>query len=78
MFRGINSKNIPKQYLLKPYKLKDFSLVNLLVVYKIIGIDCLAFIFYYTNLGLLNIIIEERLDSEKIRIINFEITGYFP
>jgi hypothetical protein len=40
--------------------------------------DCLNFVFTYTNLGPMNIIVEDKPNLGKVGIINFKIAGYFP
>jgi hypothetical protein len=42
------------------------------------GMDCLNFVFTYTNLGPMNIIVEDKPNLGKVGIINFKIAGYFP
>jgi Choline/ethanolamine kinase len=78
VFGGVDGKNIPEQYLLKPRALEDFSLANLQAACEAMGIDCLNFVFNYTDLGPTNIIVENKPNSRKVRIIDFEIASYFP
>ena len=40
--------------------------------------DCLNFVFNHADLGPTNIIVENKLNSRKVGIIDFEIAGYFP
>jgi predicted unusual protein kinase regulating ubiquinone biosynthesis (AarF/ABC1/UbiB family) len=42
------------------------------------GIDCLNFVFNHADLRPTNIIVENKLNSGKVGIIDFEIAGYFP
>jgi thiamine kinase-like enzyme len=42
------------------------------------GMDCLNFVFNYADLGPTNIIVKDKPNSGKVRIIDFEIAGYFP
>jgi predicted unusual protein kinase regulating ubiquinone biosynthesis (AarF/ABC1/UbiB family) len=42
------------------------------------GMDCLNFVFNHTDLRPTNIIVENKPNSKKVGIIDFEIAGYFP
>jgi hypothetical protein len=41
------------------------------------GMDCLNLIFNYADLGPMNIIVENKPNSGKLGVIDFEIAGYF-
>ncbi|KFZ15621.1 hypothetical protein V502_05495 [Pseudogymnoascus sp. VKM F-4520 (FW-2644)] len=77
-FGGVDGKNIPERYLLKPSAPEDFSSANLQAECEAMGMDCSNFVFGHADLGPTNIIVEDEPDSGKVGIIDFEIAGYFP
>jgi hypothetical protein len=78
VFGGVDGKNIPERYLLKPLALEDFSSANLQAACEAMGMDCLNFVFNHADLGPTNIIVEDKPNSGKVGIVDFEIAGYFP
>jgi hypothetical protein len=78
VFGGVDGKNIPERYLLKPRALEDFSSAHLQAICEAMGMDCLNLVFNHADLGPTNIIVENKPNSGKLGIIDFEIAGYFP
>jgi len=78
VFDGVDGKNIPERYLLKPRALEGFSSANMQAACVAMGMDCSNIVFNHADLGPTNIIVEVKPYSGKVGIIHFEIVGYFP
>ncbi|KAJ5574008.1 uncharacterized protein N7459_008435 [Penicillium hispanicum] len=75
---GVDGKNMPEMYLIADGAKEDFSPGNLQRGCELVGMDCSTFVFYHTDLGPGNIIVEHEPQSGNIGIIDWETAGFFP
>lgn len=77
-FCGADGKNVLQPYLIKTGAEHDYSPGNLQQMCESMGMDCSKFVFYHSDLGPGNIIVEEIPKTGSVGIIDWESAGYFP
>lgn len=78
VFGGVDGKNIPEQYLVKNKDVKDYGAENLQKGCQAMSMSCSSFVFYHSDLGPGNIIVETDPKQGTVGIIDWEAAGYFP
>ncbi|KAJ5165142.1 uncharacterized protein N7500_006972 [Penicillium coprophilum] len=78
MLGGVDGKYIPEQYLVKYGADYNYQPEILQQACELMGMDCSEFVFYHSDLGPGNIIVEDVPETGSVGIIDWEAAGYFP
>jgi hypothetical protein len=75
---GVDGQGLLENWLLVPKAKRDYTPGNLRANCEALGMNCSDCIFYHADLAPTNILVEDKPETGRVSLVDFELAGFFP